>query len=701
MVERPFVRARGAEHTRSRRGQVLVIFAGTFVILLLMAALVIDLAWLWTNSLRIQRAADAAALAGVVHLPDDLSGAYSAAYDAATRNGYINGAPDVTVTPTQDAASQRRLDVQITAPVHTFFLKLIGMETIDISRRAKAEYVLPVPMGSPLNYYGVYGMIRTPGGGSTVDTPGDSGLLVPATAKSGSWNATGNVYASDNQTSWSSATNATQAWGNFNVTIPGGASVDGIEVVVEARHQDPGCAVRARVSWTGGSSWSNAQDAVLTATDAVYTLGSATDTWGHSWSATDLSNARFQVRLENRDPGGACASNRRIDVDQIQARVSYHTSAFVPDHNVAGPHGETLTPQGFWGMMLSQGADSSSGDAYLPYYVQAATGKRNPEQAVGSYYDYAVEMQPGSTGGQLYLFDPGFCDQGSFDIGTGDNYYSGSGAVSSFYTLWADDNHTPYDTSDDRQVGTSGNSFRRETSCDAYHNAWYQMPLINGQPEHTSGLSGSTTYYLRVSSYDPTDVSGQRSVAADNGFALFADASSGAAPRIYGVGAMEMLTPLPGGQTSTFYLAQIEAAHANKTMEIRLWDPGDTNQDAYIQILQPTATGWTPVTTMSYTAQRGQLDPSTGSYVYNSAASNCSGNSSSSTDRIRTYTSGSSQFNGCWLTIDIHIPSGYTAPQQGWWKISYIMQGSAGTNATDITTWQVDIRGNPVHLVQP
>ena len=86
--------------------------------------------------LLIQRAADAWALAVVAHLPDDLSGAYSAAYDAATRNGYINGVSNVTVTPTQDAASQRRLDVQITAPVHTFFPELIGMETIDMSRRA-------------------------------------------------------------------------------------------------------------------------------------------------------------------------------------------------------------------------------------------------------------------------------------------------------------------------------------------------------------------------------------------------------------------------------------------------------------------------------------------------------------------------------------------------------------------------------------
>ena len=35
-----------------------------------------------------------------------------------------------------------------------------------------------------------------------------------------------------------------------------------------------------------------------------------------------------------------------------------------------------------------------------------------------------------------------------------------------------------------------------------------------------------------------------------------------------------------------------------------------------------------------------------------------------------------SQFNGCWLTIDVVIPVGYTAPQSGWWKIKYNMSGS-------------------------
>lgn len=704
------------------RGQVLVIFAGTLTILLLMSALVIDLAWLWNNSLRIQRAADAAALAGVVHLPGNVPAAYTAARDGATRNGYATGAPGVTVTPTQDPGSQRRLNVKVTAPVQTFFLKLIGMETIVISRRAEAEYVLPVPMGSPLNYYGVYGTVRTPSGGQTVTTYGDTGAAPnPASGFAGNtWNTPGNVYTSNNVTSWTatSTTNLSsptsgswQAWTNFNLSVPGGAVIDGIEVYVEARHADPGCQVGAHLSWNNGSSWTSgtsgtdpgSKSAVLTTSDVTYTLGANNRTWGRTWTPSELGNGSFRVRLVNFDAAN-CNASQRIDIDLLRVKAYYHTDTWVPDGPVAGPSGETLAPQGFWGVMLSQGADSSSGDAYLPYYVQSSNNRLNPEHAVGSYYDYAVEMQPGSTGGKVHIFDPGFCNQGSFDLGTGDNYYGGSGAVSSFYTLWADDAGSPYNTADDRLVGTSGNTFRRQSgTCDAWHNAWYEVPLLSSQPEFTNGLSGGAggrVYRLRASTYDPTDIAGQRTVAADNGFALFAKAATGASPRIYGIGAMEMLTPLPGGQTSTFYLAQIDAVHAGKTMEIQLWDPGDTNQNAYIQILAPNASGWSPVTTLSYTAKRGQLDPSSGSYIYNSGASNCDSNSSSSTDRIQTYQS-SSRFNGCWLTIQIAIPSGYTAPQSGWWKISYTMQGSSGTNATDITTWQVNIRGNPVHLVQP
>jgi hypothetical protein len=701
-----------ASHTKASRGQVLVIFAGTLTVLLLMAALVVDLAWLWSNSLRIQRAADAAALAGVTHLPGDTAGAYLAAKSGATRNGYTTGTGGVTVTPLQDATSPRRLDVKVTAPVKTFFLHLIGMDTVIVSRKSKAEFILPVPMGSPLNYYGIYGQLRTSAGGTWVDQDGDTSPAKPASATKGTntWSSTGNAYVSDNAYAFSTTTGQQQAWGNFGFTVPSGATIRGVSVEVESKTNDAGCQFRATLSWNNGSTYTSGTSgsdpgikvATLTTADAMYTLGSASQTWGRTWADTEFSNANFRVRLENFDPGAACATNSRIDVDRIRATVYYTTAVWVPDANVAGPAGEVLAPQGFWGEMLSQGANTSSGDAYLPFYVEASASKVNPEQNVGARYDYAVEMQAGSSGGKVYIFDPGFCDQGSFYLGTGDNYYTGSGAVSAFYQLY-DTQGTLYDLADDRLVGSSGNTFRRESvTCDAYHNTWYQMPMTSA-PESVSGMSAggaAHVYRLRTYTYDSTDVAGQKAVSANNSYGLFAKGTSGLAPKIYGIGAMEMFTPLPALQTSTFYLAQIEAVHADKTMEIRLWDPGDTNMDAYIQILKPTTSGWTAVTDMAYTAKRGQLNPATGTYIFNSGASTCDSNSSSSTDRVQTY-QGSPKFNGCWLTIDIRIPANYTAPQSGWWKISYTMQGSAGTNASDITTWQVDIRGNPVHLVEP
>ena len=39
---------------------------------------------------------------------------------------------------------------------------------------------------------------------------------------------------------------------------------------------------------------------------------------------------------------------------------------------------------------------------------------------------------------------------------------------------------------------------------------------------------------------------------------------------------MEAYVRLPGGSASEFYLAQVDAIHAGKTLVIDLWDPGDT-----------------------------------------------------------------------------------------------------------------------------
>ena len=58
---------------------------------------------------------------------------------------------DAAPGPGQPAAD----DGQHPRPVRTYFANLFGLATFNASRDSKAEYVLPVPMGSPQNYYGV------------------------------------------------------------------------------------------------------------------------------------------------------------------------------------------------------------------------------------------------------------------------------------------------------------------------------------------------------------------------------------------------------------------------------------------------------------------------------------------------------------------------------------------------------------------
>ena len=51
---------------------------------------------------------------------------------------------------------------------------------------------------------------------------------------------------------------------------------------------------------------------------------------------------------------------------------------------------------------------------------------------------------------------------------------------------------------------------------------------------------------------------------------------------------MEAYTPLNGGGAAQFYLAEIEPIHVGKSVEIRLWDPGDTgNLSATLRVKVP------------------------------------------------------------------------------------------------------------------
>src|SRR3989442_14780181 len=80
------------------RGQTLAIVALMLTALFGFMGLVADIGWDELNMVRIQRAADAAALAGVVYLPGNVTGAVSAAQLEAAKNGFVTRVNGLSVT---------------------------------------------------------------------------------------------------------------------------------------------------------------------------------------------------------------------------------------------------------------------------------------------------------------------------------------------------------------------------------------------------------------------------------------------------------------------------------------------------------------------------------------------------------------------------------------------------------------------------
>ena len=144
---------------------------------------------------------------------------------------------------------------------------------------------------------------------------------------------------------------------------------------------------------------------------------------------------------------------------------------------------------------------------------------------------------------------------------------------------------------------------------------------------------------------------------------------------------MVAYTNLDAGNQS-FYLAQIEGIHAGKTMVITLFDPGESNGNAFLRVLSPQG-GTYHRATFDWTSDDGR--------------------SGDDVTQIQT-SNGSPLFDNKIVTIRVPLPADYGTSdldpnglgEDGWWRIEY--ETSA---ANDTTTWQVELIGNPVHLMVP
>ena len=145
----------------------------------------------------------------------------------------------------------------------------------------------------------------------------------PANAQAAdSVSAVDNNSGTVSSTSCSSTGRDRHRFSNYGITIPAGAAVAGIEVRLDARVDSTAGSPRmcVELSWDGGVSWT-APLATPTLSTSMTTriLGGAANTWGRTWTASELSDANFRVRVTNV----ANSTSRDFSLDWIAVRVTH------------------------------------------------------------------------------------------------------------------------------------------------------------------------------------------------------------------------------------------------------------------------------------------------------------------------------------------------------------------------------------------
>jgi Flp pilus assembly protein TadG len=152
---------------RTQRGYAAVLVAVLFpVVFLGLAALAVDTARWYVEVQRVQNAADAGALAGVIYMPQDLATATTTAKAVTARNGYADGVGGVDVQ-VEPGSSSTQLRVTVTSTVNNSFGAAIGTPTTTITRSSLTNYTGPAPMGSPCPTFGN----EPPSGGGSAPLP--------------------------------------------------------------------------------------------------------------------------------------------------------------------------------------------------------------------------------------------------------------------------------------------------------------------------------------------------------------------------------------------------------------------------------------------------------------------------------------------------------------------------------------------------
>jgi Flp pilus assembly protein TadG len=114
---------------------------------------------------------------------------------------------------------------------------------------------------------------------------------------------------------------------NYGISVPSGNQVMGIEVRLDAWVDSTSSSTRrmcVELSWDGGNTWTSTEHTSnLTTGQRTYTLGGNGDTWGRTWTPSELSDANFRVRVTDV----ANSTSRDFSLDWAAVKVYYSSAA--------------------------------------------------------------------------------------------------------------------------------------------------------------------------------------------------------------------------------------------------------------------------------------------------------------------------------------------------------------------------------------
>jgi hypothetical protein len=658
----------------TRKGQVLIIFALTALVLFAVMGLAIDAGVSYLHSDLQARAADAAALSGVSYLPGDSTDATSEALLTAQRDGYTNaGACPRSTKVTVSQPANNQLEVSITALAPVYFLGLLGFGSHCVTAYATAEYLPPIQLGqpgsalgSPLGANGLgsggnnFYFLRTEGWGNP-RSEGDAFTPTPTENNTGC--GTGACSANypdvhqiscEDGTDTCNGTDGLQVNANggysYLIYVPGGTSAD---VQVYNPSFDPGT-----------DSNSNPNIYTYHDDDSSFPLETSYNTSLSTIPATDYGSMGFTLYAVPQ------LYSRSSDVPLLQDIFcpfnAYGFESSSPTHNysyIEATNSKSKTISGCNPNLTS--AQSAS-----PTLTSVTSSSASQIQSgVWQQYVSLINYPATTTGDAANLV------------------YQDSNATLST-------NLAQYETSGKLTGGTSGGPGQYyRLRVDSL--SWWGAAIDETTPPDSSKAN---TYPL-----------------AHDGYSLQLKGPSGGscgACTVSAMGDMALYTPIDGATQPSFQvpLFYLPSSYAGKDIAVSVFDPGDVTGGAAYLGIQGPCTGSTLLTCNApFASMASNFVQDLGTSLHGTGGGaptttnvspSDSGTPISANSAVVCTATCTPSFNGDWVQFTIAVPNNYAptaAFNSGYWNLYYHVL--SGTSADDTITVAVQYLGSPLHLL--